>query len=311
MQPENSFHKIPVILDTDIGGDIDDTWALAMMLNSPELDVKMVITEVGDTLYRAKIAAKILELAGRTDIPVAVGICTSHLIKDETKPQQAWVEGYDIGNYPGIIHHDGVSALIDTIMKSEDQITIIAIGPVTNLAEALKRQPEIALKAKFVGMQGNIRSFFADLDRIVPEYNVKCDIPSSRTVFEAPWDITITPLDTCGRIVLKDEKYARVLRSENTLAKAVMENYRLWVLYHGSKMDSRKYEKESSTLFDTVAVYLAFSDEFLQMEQLGIRITDDGTTLIDESAKRMNCAMEWKDRGAFEDFLVRRVVGQP
>ena len=66
--------KIPVILDTDIGGDIDDTWALAMMLKSPELDVKLVVTDTGNTTYRAKIAAKMLEIAGRTDVPVGVGL---------------------------------------------------------------------------------------------------------------------------------------------------------------------------------------------------------------------------------------------
>jgi len=66
----NVHKKTPVILDTDIGGDIDDTWALAMMLKSPELDVKLVVTATGDTTYRAKIVARMLEIGGRTDVPV-------------------------------------------------------------------------------------------------------------------------------------------------------------------------------------------------------------------------------------------------
>jgi inosine-uridine nucleoside N-ribohydrolase len=66
--------KIPVILDTDIGGDIDDTWALAMMLRCPELDIKLVVSDTGNTTYRAKIIAKILHIAGRTDIAVGIGI---------------------------------------------------------------------------------------------------------------------------------------------------------------------------------------------------------------------------------------------
>ena len=65
--------KIPVILDTDIGDDIDDTWALTMMLNSPELDVKLVIGDYGKPVYRGKILAKMLEAAGRTDVPVGLG----------------------------------------------------------------------------------------------------------------------------------------------------------------------------------------------------------------------------------------------
>ena len=64
------MNKIPVILDTDIGGDIDDTWALAMVLKSPELDLKLVVTDTGNTTYRACVTAKMLEVAGRTDVPV-------------------------------------------------------------------------------------------------------------------------------------------------------------------------------------------------------------------------------------------------
>ena len=60
--------KIPVILDTDIGDDIDDTWALVMLLKSPELDLKLVVTDFGKAPYRAKIAARILETAGRNGL---------------------------------------------------------------------------------------------------------------------------------------------------------------------------------------------------------------------------------------------------
>jgi hypothetical protein len=63
----------------------------------------------------------------------------------------------------------------------------------------------------------------------------------------------------------------------------------------------------SSILFDTVTIYLAFSEELLEMENLGIRVTDDGYTIIDDSMKRINCAMGWKDLPAFECFLVQRL----
>lgn len=62
-------------------------------------------------------------------------------------------------------------------------------------------------------------------------------------------------------------------------------------------------------LFDTVAIYLAFSEELLAMERLGIRVTGDGHTVIDDSAKRINCAMDWKDLAAFNDLLVQRLTG--
>ena len=63
-----------VLLDTDIGTDIDDTWALAMLLNCPEIDLAAVVTTHGDVGYRAALAARILEIAGRTDVAVGAGV---------------------------------------------------------------------------------------------------------------------------------------------------------------------------------------------------------------------------------------------
>ena len=75
---------IPVILDTDIGFDVDDVWALAFLLRCPELEVKLITTTTGDTHYRARIVAKLLEIAGRTDIPIGIGIPLDHNTAQET-----------------------------------------------------------------------------------------------------------------------------------------------------------------------------------------------------------------------------------
>ena len=66
--------RIPVIIDTDIGTDIDDTWAVLMALNSPELDIKLIVSSTGDTILRAALLAKFLDRCGRTDIPIGIGI---------------------------------------------------------------------------------------------------------------------------------------------------------------------------------------------------------------------------------------------
>jgi len=164
--------RIPVILDTDIGSDIDDTWALALLLKSPELEPKLILTESGNTTYRAKIVAKILERSGYTDIPIGIGICLS----DETGPQSSWVEDYEITRYPGVIHEDGVNALIETIMNSSEIVTLICIGPLTNIAAALEKEPKIATKARFVGMHGCLYKSPLGYDGgnggVVAEYNV-------------------------------------------------------------------------------------------------------------------------------------------
>ena len=295
MYSAGATEKIPVILDTDIGDDIDDTWALAMMLKSPELDVKLVVTDTGNTTYRAKIAAKMLEIAGRTDVPVGVGLRLS----DKEGGQSDWVKDYGLSSYPGKVYEDGVGALIDTIMNSPKPVTLICIGPMPNIGAALEREPKIAERAKFVGMHGSVRKGYGGSDKISAECNVVNYSKDCQKVFTAPWDMTITPLDTCGLVVLQGEKYKKVRDSKDPIAKAVIENYNIW---------AKGTPDRSSVLFDTVAVYLSFSEELLSMEKLGIRVTDSGYTVEDKNAKVINCAMGWKDLSAFEDFLVDRLT---
>ena len=71
----------------------------------------------------------------------------------------------------------------------------------------------------------------------------------------------------------------------------------------------RSPDRESTLLFDTVAVYLAFAEDLLEMEGLGVRVTDDGFTVIDPEARSVRCATGWKDIEAFEELLVERLSG--
>jgi inosine-uridine nucleoside N-ribohydrolase len=293
--------KTPVIFDTDIGDDIDDTWALALLLKSPELDLKLVVTDQGKTDYRARIVARLLEIAGRTDVAIGLGL---PVIEGEGG-QAPWVKDYELSQYPGKVHRDGVQALIDTIMRSPQQVTLICTGPVPNIEAALEREPSIARRARFVGMHGSVRSGYGGKSRPDAEYNVKTNAQACRRALSAAWNITITPLDTCSLVRLIGERYAAVRDCKDPLVQVVIENYKIW---SGKNRD--KAEKESSVLFDTVAVYLAISEDLLVMERLGIRVTDDGFTVIDSKAKFMNCATAWKSLPAFRDFLVKRLTGR-
>ena len=314
--PASQGGKIPVIFDTDIGGDIDDTWALSLLVQSPEFDVKLVTTAVGDTRSKAKIVAKFLETVGRTDIPVGIGLQHN---KDGHR-QEVWTEGYKLSSYPGTIYQDGVQAIIDTIMKCPKPIKLIATGPLPNIAAALEREPRIADKAEFVGMHGSIRRGYDGKATPSAEYNVRAFAKDAQKVFTAPWKMTITPLDTCGIVQLKAEKYQKILQRNSTLTCALIENYRAWYEKgirsrdkdlseaEVNKRVDEKVNSSSTTLFDTVGIYLAMSTELVKMEKLPIKVTDDGYTKIDDQAKVINCATEWKDLGAFEDFLVERLT---
>ena len=122
--------RVPVILDTDIGDDIDDTWALAMLLRSPQLDLKLVTTTYGKSEYRAKIIAKLLSVAKRTDVPIGMGAGG----RTGSGGQQRWVNDYDLAKYAGKVHEDGVKALIETIEASPEPIRVISIGPSDTVA---------------------------------------------------------------------------------------------------------------------------------------------------------------------------------
>ena len=312
----SSNEKIPVIFDTDICDDIDDTWALALLVQSSEFDVKLITVAVGDTSSKAKTVAKFLEIVGRTDIPIGIGV--KH--REGAHRQDAWARDYKLSSYPGTIYEDGVQALIDTIMKSREPIKVIAVGPLPNIAAALEREPRIAEKAEFVGMHGSVRRGYGGNPKPSPEYNVKAYVKEAQKVFTAPWKMTITPLDTCGIVQLDGGKYQQVLKKNSPVTRALIANYHAWYRQGlvnknkqlmGPELNRQVNEKlysSSSILFDTVAVYLAMSTDLVKMEELGIKVTDDGYTKIDDDAKVVNCATEWKSLGAFENFLVERLT---
>jgi inosine-uridine nucleoside N-ribohydrolase len=297
---------VPVILDTDIGDDIDDTWALALLLKSPELDLKLVVGDYGESQYRARLLAKLLDRAGRSDVPVGVGLDIAP--RGEGR-QSAWIKDYDLKSYPGKVLTNGVQAIIDTIMNSPQPVTLICIGPVPNIAEALKREPRIAQHARFVGMDGSVRLGYGTA-KPCAEWNVKADPKALQAVFAAPWDITITPLDTCGLVTLAGDKYGRVRDATDRNVADLIANYRVWLLNQPT-LAADMADHHSTTLFDTVAVYLAIKPEQCVMEKLNLRVTDDGFTVIDPQARLVNVATQWKDLGTYEDFLVERLAGKP
>lgn len=290
--------KIPVIFDTDIGDDIDDTWALVMLLKSPDLDLKLVTTTYGKAEYRAKIIAKLLTVAKRTDVAVGLGAGG----RDGAAGQQAWVKDYKLSDYAGKVHDDGVAAMIDLIEKSPEPIALISIGPCNTVAAALERKPEIAGKVNFFGMHGSVRKGYDGNKNPSAEWNVKANVPAAKRVLLAPWkQICITPLDTCGLVRLGGERFQTLVKSDDPLVKALLENYRVW-----AKKDRVDQLTVSSVLFDTVAVYLALPERpLVELETLAIGVTDDGFTRLDPAGKKMVVATNWKTLEAYQDLLVK------
>ena len=304
--------RTPVILDADIGTDIDDTWALAQLLRSPELDLKLVLTATGDTRYRAALAAKFLEAAGRSDVPVGIGQDQSPMGEDR-RNLAPWIAGYDLAKYPGKVHADGVSALIDLVMQSPEPVTIIAIGPVPNLALALQREPRIAAKCRLVGMHGSFDVGYGGSAVPAAEYNVKDNPAALRAVLSAPWrDILLTPLDTCGTVQLTGENYHAIWSATaDPMLRAVIESYCIFAP-RVTWMKCDFFATRSTTLFDCVAVYLATSEALVEVETVSFAVTDDGFTRRSATGPlKARVALRWKNLQKFEDQLTARLLAKP
>lgn len=288
----------PIILDTDLGDDIDDTWALCMLLGMPDVDVRLITTAAGNAPAKTRLIAKMLERAGRTDIPIGTGLSSG-----TGKMNQAeWLGDYDLTEYPGTVHSDGVDAIIDAIHASSETTTLLVLGPQMNLKAALERAPDIAQKARVIAMAGSVYTGYNGKEGRQPEWNVVCDIAAAQAVFAASWEVTIAPLDLCGTLMLTGDRYRRVLESPSPLAQVIMENYAVWTNRKHYAADA------SSVLFDTAAVYLAVDDAFCDMETIKLVVDDQGNTVPDESGRPVRCGMRWKNRGAFEALLIESLV---
>ncbi|MEM9622639.1 MAG: nucleoside hydrolase [Pseudomonadota bacterium] len=300
---------IPVILDTDIGFDVDDVWALAFLLRCPELDIRLITTTTGDTVYRARLVAKLLQICGREDIPIGIGLALDH----SEPTHAAWLGDFSLAEYSGVVLRDGVGAMCDTVLSHSEPVTIIAIGPLPNVAAALAREPELHTTARFVGMHGSLRRGYLGAPKPMREYNVKQYALAAQAVFRAGWPKTITPLDSCGHIILTGERFRAVRDAQDPLCQAVLQNHTAWfeAVADWPVLQNMDSNVQSSLLYDCVAVYLAFSEAGLQMEELPVHVTEDGKTLIDTDGTLggapVRCATGWNDESGFLDLLVKRL----
>ncbi len=297
----------PVVFHTDIGGDIDDTWALLLLLRRPELDLKLVVTEGSNAIYRGRLAAKLLALGGRTDVALAIGADG----RDDHAAQSDWIGDYQLKDYPKPVTTDGAQAMIDLIMSSKERVTVISVGPATTAAEALRREPKIASNARFVGMFGSVRTGYGAGTKPEIEYNVKLDPKALQTVFAADWTCTITPLDTCGLLVLDGALMQAVRHSLDPFAQACIRNSEVWLPSATWMPKDFDLTKTSSTLFDAVAVVMACDESDLVMETLPLTVRDDGMMLIDPKGHKVRVATAWKNLAGFKSRMVADLTSKP
>ena len=177
-----------VLFDTDIGTDIDDAWALGYALQSPSFELLGVTVTDADTPKRARLACKLLQRLGRTNVPVAVGRQTAAVPPDRIDYQFTWAEDFEAYKP---ISTPAVEFLADTIRRNPNEVTLIAVGPLQNIGDLVRLHPDvIPLVKRVVLMSGSIGAN-AFSSTAVPEWNVRLAIPEAQAVYAADWPLTI------------------------------------------------------------------------------------------------------------------------
>lgn len=281
--------RTPIILDTDIGGDIDDAFAVALVLDSPQLDLRAVTTASGDTAARARLVAKMLSAAGRADVPVAAGAPGAKINTTYTQ----WADGF---SSPALVSQSAVELMKSVLDRGHRQVMIVAIGPLTNVAALLKQYPaEKKNIRQLVLMGGSIRRGYYPNSGPTAEYNIAEDTAASQVVFTSGVPILMAPLDVTARLQLEKPNLDRLFALHTALTDALEAQYKLW-------------GQPVPTLHDPMAVSLLLAPQLCTRQSLAIQITDKGMTVA-EAGKAANAVVAVEtDPARFLGFYMSRVA---
>jgi len=245
--------RIPIILDTDIGDDIDDAVALALALQSPELDVRAVTTVVDDTESRTRLAWKELGFYGRHDVAVATG-APEPLLDPMHHDAAAQFEVLTAADtVPATARLRAADLIITTLMDSKSPITLVPIGPLTNIALALKTGPRIKPKIARIVLMGG--AFFMKTQ----EYNIWRDRAAAEIVFTSGVPITAVGLDVTTRCKLTAADLERLRAADNPASRFLVKLIELW---------QRGKTDPYPTLHDPLAIAVTFRPNLVET-QLG------------------------------------------
>ncbi len=199
-------------MDTDIGTDVDDLFALSLILHSPELTLEGVCCVYGDVEIRARMVHEIFRLRGVTDIPVRMGV---------RKPLLGLRPIFWMGHEGRVLLENAPVAPLDeeehaadfiirTVRANPGQITLVCIGPLMNIALALIKAPDIAQKVEKLVIMGGVLRGKTLLTTGYAEHNIVCDPEAAHIVFNAGWPITLVPLDVTEQVSVTREDARRL-----------------------------------------------------------------------------------------------------
>ena len=249
-----------IIIDTDPGQ--DDAVAILLALASPELEVMGIVAVAGNVpLHHTKRnAGRVLALAGRSEIPVYAGAVRPLVRRLVTAEHVHGKTGLDGATLPEpeaeVQPQHGVDFLVETLLSADPgEVTLCTLGPLTDVALALIKAPEIAPRIREIVMMGGA---YFEVGNITPtaEFNIYVDPEAADVVMRSGVPLTILPLDATHQVISTPERLQRLRVTDRRCATTVAS-----LLGFSETFDIGKYGSPGAPLHDpNVIAYLLRPD---------------------------------------------------
>jgi inosine-uridine nucleoside N-ribohydrolase len=288
-----AIERIPILLDTDIGSDLDDAFALALILASPELELRGITTNGTDPQMRALLLSRFLTMTGRRHVQVAAGF--------EPVRQRRIDKQYQYYYHPDVLFNrttrpvkeNAVDFLYARLKSQPGKITLVAVGPLTNIARLIEQKPDAKPLIKRIILAGGALAPEPDKPA-APEGSFAADVKAAQAVFASGIPLVVLPVNLTNRLKASEKELARIFAPCTALSLQVQALYQL--------------ADETPRLGDALAAALAIDERFCKLDKCFATVNDVGHLLVAGHGKAdIRVATEIYD-GAFRQWCVDRLA---
>ncbi|HWI56038.1 MAG TPA: nucleoside hydrolase [Bacillota bacterium] len=303
--------KQKVIFDCDLAGDVDDAFAVSLLLSSPEFEVLGLVMDHGNTWKRAQVAGRLLYELNLEQIPLVVGRPTPGIVGQDSgiagdSNQFAWGQGFKCWKPAST---NAAEFIIQNLRRYPNEVILLTVGPVCNIQEVVRQDPEaLKLAKRVISMFGSFAMGYDGGPKPDAEWNVRADVQAGKALLASGAKLTLAGLDTTTMVKLGEADRTRLLFRKSPLTDALCGLYSLWRF--------EAYSHPDPTLFDVVPVGMVLWPELFTTRPAHVRVTDDGFTKVVEDGAP-NCEIGvtvQKDelvRRAMERYLKQNLMRQP
>lgn len=340
--PDRNDTKVKIVIDTDIGSDVDDSWAIGLALASPEIHLAGVTTCGYNPLVRARIAKALLLLAGHGDVPVFSGAgtpikqaCDQSLwprlwggfprfftegrVLRSMEKEMCYLESHQMFHKRKlkIERERGADALI-RLFQEDENLELVCIGPLTNVARAIQKSPAFVKTIKKITIMGGYLGQLEGFPQIMcgekmmeprQDYNLQIDTDSAMIVLNSGIPITLIPADVTLQSWLSPKDLRRFNRLGSPFLRPIIKHSRLWGKMQAVLLSSNARDNVGF-LNDPLTLAASFNASFCTFKDIGIETSlerDEVKFRKSEEGKMFCCAIEINAKG-FHEFFMNRML---